>query len=157
MIDPCVGELSDSILEFLNDLIREQEIRIGEIKEKIEDFSRNGIDREDEFAHLWNVTNDEDGKRVETLDPQDPQVQKALKTATMDTEEQRPLPRTAAEKMLLLLKLLRDRLKVEAAYGGPDNEHGRNLRTLAYCLKFNRAWDREKFLKQEFGASVSVS
>eukprot|EP00546_Thalassionema_frauenfeldii_P010304 CAMPEP_0178908904 /NCGR_PEP_ID=MMETSP0786-20121207/8187_1 /TAXON_ID=186022 /ORGANISM="Thalassionema frauenfeldii, Strain CCMP 1798" /LENGTH=568 /DNA_ID=CAMNT_0020580869 /DNA_START=259 /DNA_END=1965 /DNA_ORIENTATION=- len=150
-----VGELSDSILEFLNDLIRDQEIRIGEIKEKIEESSRNGIDPEDEFAHLWNVTNDEDGQRVETLDPQDPQVQKVLKTARMDTEEQRPLPRTAAEKMLLLLKLLRDRLKVEAAYGGPDHEHGRNLRTLAYCLKFNRAWDREKFLKQEFGTSVS--
>lgn len=148
------GELSDSLLDFLNDQIRDQENRVGEIKEKVEAWSQNGADEEDEFAQLWNVTNDEDGKRVETLDPQDPHVQKVLQTAKIDTDKKRPLPRTAPEQMLLLLKLLRDRLKVEAAYGGHDNEHGRNLRTLAYCLKFDRAWDREKFLKNEFGASV---
>mmetsp|Transcript_31962 Transcript_31962/g.47176 ORF Transcript_31962/g.47176 Transcript_31962/m.47176 type:complete len:616 (-) Transcript_31962:742-2589(-) len=149
-----VGELSDSLIDFLNDQIRDQENRVGEIKEKVEALSQNEVDVEDEFSQLWNVTNDEDGKRVETLDPQDPHVQKVLKMAKLETEKKRPLPRAAPEQLLLLLKLLRDRLKVEAAYGGHDNEHGRNLRTLAYCLKFDRPWDREKFLKNEFGASV---
>merc|ERR1712048_55921 len=64
------------------------------------------------------------------------------------------LPETPPERLLLLLKLLRERLKVEAAYGGADDQHGRNLRALAYCLKFNDSALREKYIKAEYGSSI---
>jgi len=153
-----VGELSDGTIDFLSDLIRDQERRIGDLKKRIPDeLAEDTIEGgEDLLAGLWNVTN-EKGQRIETLDPQNPRVQEALMATTEKTPpaaKKQPLPATAPERLLLLLKLLRDRIKVEAAYGGADNQQGRNLRALAYCIQFDRAWDREKYLNLEFGSSI---
>jgi hypothetical protein len=62
------------------------------------------------------------------------------------------LPNAASERLLLLLKMLRDRIKAEAAFG--SGSHGRNLKILAYCLRFDRALDREKLLRREFQSSI---
>ena len=62
---------------------------------------------------------------------------------------------TVQEKMLLLLKLLRDRVKVEAVIG--NDEHARNLRVLAYCLKAANDEERHQLILEELGNSLDVS
>ena len=62
---------------------------------------------------------------------------------------------TVQEKMLLLLKLLRDRIKVEAVIG--NDEHARNLRLLAYCLKAANDDERHQLILNELGNSLDVS
>jgi len=62
---------------------------------------------------------------------------------------------TVQEKMLLLLKLLRDRVKVEAVIG--NDEHARNLRVLAYCLKAANDEERHQLIFEELGNSLDVS
>lgn len=62
---------------------------------------------------------------------------------------------TVQEKMLLLLKLLRDRVKVEAVIG--NDEHARNLRVLAYCLKAANDEERQQLILEELGNSLDVS
>lgn len=154
------GELSDSLLDFLNDMAREQETRVGAVVRAVDTPNIPKEDVDDAFANLWNVTND-NGERIETLDPQDPKVRQAMEAEWNKNEElqkqqqqqQPPLPTTAPAQLLLLLKLLRDRIKAEAAFGSGD-ERGRNLRILAYCLSFTRAYDREKLLRREFQSSV---
>lgn len=155
------GELSDSLLDFLNDMVREQETRVGESVRSVDQPSEVPAMEEDALDKLWGVET-EDGQRVETLDPKDPQVVKALRDeqARLDeadarVQKQPELPSNAPEQLLLLLKLLRDRIKAEAAFGNDD--HGRNLRILAYCLRFERAMDREKLLRREFQSSIDVS
>jgi hypothetical protein len=59
---------------------------------------------------------------------------------------------TVQEKMLLLLKLLRDRVKVEAVLG--NNEQTRNLRILAYCLKASTEEERRTFILDALGNSL---
>ena len=62
---------------------------------------------------------------------------------------------TVQEKMLLLLKLLRDRVKVEAVVG--NDTHARNLRVLAYCLKAANDEERQQLILEELGNSLDVS
>ena len=62
---------------------------------------------------------------------------------------------TVQEKMLLLLKLLRDRVKVEAVIG--NDSHARNLRILAYCLKARSDEERHQLILDELGMSLDVS
>mmetsp|Transcript_34609 Transcript_34609/g.66377 ORF Transcript_34609/g.66377 Transcript_34609/m.66377 type:complete len:122 (+) Transcript_34609:19-384(+) len=54
--------------------------------------------------------------------------------------------------MLLLLKLLRDRVKVEAVIG--NDQHARNLRVLAYCLKARTGSERQQLITDELGMSL---
>ena len=153
------GQLSDALVEFLNDMVREQSMRVGDVSR----VDRTIPERDDEvsddaLSKLWNVTS-ENGERIETLDPNDPVVKEAManewdrdKDAVRGRPQQQ-LPTAAPEQLLLLLKTLRDRIKAEAAFGS-DNDRGRNLRILAYCLRFERALDREKLLRREFQSSV---
>ena len=160
-----VGELNDALLDFLNDAIRQQEKKVeqlvGSRKEQLNGdvTDRNG--ESDPIEGLWNVTN-EDGVRVETLDPNDPRVQDALKKELLKGElmegtlgTARPTPETASEKLLLLLTLLRERIKAEAAFA--SDEKGRNLRILAYCLHVGTEKDREQIIKKEVGTNIDVS
>eukprot|EP01083_Nonionella_stella_P136125 414046_1 len=59
---------------------------------------------------------------------------------------------TVQEKMLLLLKLLRDRVKVEAVIG--NDAHARNLKVLAYCLKAANDEERQQLILEELGNSL---
>merc|ERR1712032_487837 len=58
------------------------------------------------------------------------------------------------EKMLLLLTLLRDRVKVEAVVG--QNPRARNLRLLAYCLKAGTDDERHQLVVEELGNSLDL-
>lgn len=62
------------------------------------------------------------------------------------------LPEHPSEKILLLLKLLRERVKVEAAFA-PD-EKGLNLRLLAYCMQVDNDEDREQLIRKSIGNSM---
>ena len=59
------------------------------------------------------------------------------------------------EQLLFLLNLLRDRIKAEAAFA--NDEKGRNLRILAYCLNFTSDNDRKELLMKEMKNSMDVS
>jgi hypothetical protein len=67
----------------------------------------------------------------------------------------RYIPETASEQLLLLLTLLRERIKAEAAFG--NDEKGRNLRILAYCVQVGTSKEREEIIKRGTGSSIDVS
>ena len=161
-----VGELNDALLDYLNDAIRQQEKKVEQLVLSRPEEVVNGelVERNeavDQLEALWNVTN-EDGVQVETLDPNDPRVQNAFKEEKYSSQlvegslgSPRATPETASEQLLLLLTLLRERIKAEAAF--VSDEKGRNLRILAYCLHVTTDKDREEIIKREMGTSVDVS
>jgi hypothetical protein len=156
------GELSDSLLDYLNDAIRQQEKRVEQILASSDPSLGNvpSTIEVDKTSRLWNVTT-EQGQRVETLDPNDPEVQKVLKEEYAKSQDaslerpMRPTPRSGPEQLLLLLSLLRDRIKAEAAFS--NDEKGRNLRILAYCLHASTDKEREEIILKEVRQSIDVS
>jgi hypothetical protein len=157
------GELNDSLLDYLNDAIRQQQKKVDQLVADRPEQQSNSEAMEvdeggDRLERLWNVTT-EDGQRVETLDPNDPRVQRVLKeeySKALASPVQKPnLPNTAPEQLLLLLTLLRERIKAEAAFA-PD-EKGRNLRLLAYCLQVSTEEEREQLILKDVGTSMDVS
>ena len=116
-------------------------------------------DESDAVDKLWNVTM-EDGTPVESIDPNDPKVQSVLqeeynKIQQQSSSQSSRIPDSAQEKLLLLLTLLRERIKAEAAFS-PD-EKGRNLRLLAYCLRLSTNQEREQLILKNVGTSLDVS
>ena len=113
---------------------------------------------------MWNVTRGDDGTIIETIDPNSPEVGRMLREELEKTQDgvlagmggnNNLLSMTVQEKMLLLLKLLRDRVKVEAVVG--NDAHARNLRILAYCLKSSGDEERQQLIMEELGNSLDVS
>ena len=164
------GELNDSLVRFLNDAIRQQEKKVDQlVAERMSQKTTHSSNRQtndqddstsDTIDNLWNVTM-EDGQQVESIDPNDPKVQSALqkeyeKSNQQATQLQTPeIPDTAPEKLLLLLTLLRERIKAEAAFS--LDEKGRNLRLLAYCLRLSTDEEREQLILKQVGNSLDVS
>ena len=160
------GELNDSLLEFLNDVIRQQEKKVEQVVDSTKNLSELELSLEDKWVQrdslsideLWSVANI-DGERVETFDPRDPASAKALELESQREQHQpsvrRPLPQSSAEKLLLLLKLLRDRLKVEALY--PQDDKSQNLRVLSYCLRLDSTEHQKEMIAMSFGKSLDVS
>ena len=159
-----IGELNGALVRYLDESIREQELRAK--MQKVEPTNPRKpneiIEVEDEMDMMWNVTRGVDGTIIETLDPNDPSVGKMLqdelrKSEHTDTQRQEEQLRslTVQEKMLLLLKLLRDRVKVEAVIG--NDVHARNLRLLAYCLKAGSDEERRTLIRDVLGNSLDVS
>ena len=160
------GELNDSLLDYLNDAIRQQEKKVDKLVAARLEASEEGVPNGETFAEnaldkLWNVTTTDDGGRLESLDPKNPLVKEALEEELAKEEisfalanERRELPDSAPEKLLLLLSLLRDRVKAEAAFV-PD-EKGRNLRLLAYCLQLTSEVERRQLMSKELGTSIDV-
>lgn len=162
------GELNDDLVRYLEDAAREQEQKVerlvgsgGETEEKeisaaMREDEKGGID---DVSELWNVTN-EDGENVEVIDPSDPAVREALKdelSLPPSAEADNERPRTAPEKLLLLLSSLRDRIKAEALVFADevDENKGRNLRILAHCLHASgSSEEREGIIANEFGSSL---
>jgi len=172
-------ELNDSLVDFLDDAVRQQEktveqLAAAERRDGLHsdnvDNANLGQDDDDTLDSLWNVEV-EDGQRIETIDPKDPRVLKALRQETIRSESQSSLlvenssrgssaannavPQSPSGKLLLLLRLLRDRIRAEAAFA-PD-EKGRNLRLLAYCLQLGTDEEREQLILREIGNSMDVS
>jgi len=158
-----IGQLNGALVRYLDGSIREQELRVK--MQKVEPNPRKSneiIEVEDEMDMMWNVTRGVDGTIIETIDPNDPSVGKMLqdelrKSEHTDTRRQEEQLRsmTVQEKMLLLLKLLRDRVKVEAVIG--NDAHARNLRLLAYCLKAGSDEERQTLINDVLGNSLDVS
>ncbi len=104
----------------------------------------------------WNVTRGEDGTTIETIDLNDPLLRQELERTKGQLPQIDNLESlTVQEKMLLLLKLLRDRVKVEAVMG--SMKEAKNLRVLAYCLKAGSLEERRKFIVDSLGNSLDVS
>lgn len=165
------GELNDSLLEYLNDAIRQQEKKVDKIvaerleqsdEKLLEGSTGTMLSNEDSLEKLWNVTTTEDGQRLESLDPNDPRVKAALEeelareeiAQTLAFERKKAVPDSAPEQLLLLLTLLRERIKAEAVFA-PD-EKGRNLRLLAYCLQLPSETERRQLMSKELGTSIDV-
>ena len=163
------GELNDSLIDYLNEAIRQQEKKV----EQLVDSSKNieGLERvagedpdtsnEDQTQQLWKVeSEDGTGERIETFDLNDPFAKQVLKEELEKSQNlpaiQRPtIPKAAAEKVLMLLMLVRERVKTEAAF--MHDEKSRNLRVLAYCLHMSNEEEREQLIMREFGGSLDVS
>jgi len=154
------GILNSALVRYLEEAIREQEGRV----EKIQTSRNNGLREnsgsmdEDENVLMWNVTRGEDGTVIETVDLNDPIFRDELAKAKDQLSENTGdnlASLTVQEKMLLLLKLLRDRIKVEAIMG--SNSQAKNLRILAYCLKAESNLERKQFILDELGNSLDVS
>merc|ERR1711862_515227 len=60
---------------------------------------------------------------------------------------------TGPEQLLSLLKAIRERLKVEAAYR-TDAERGQCLKILSYCLRTSSQKDREALIWNTFGKAL---
>lgn len=155
------GELNDSLLDYLNDAIRQQEKKVDQLVDsakKVSALERAMVDEdsEDNLQKLWRVE-EEGGVRVESLDPSDPKTKQALlEEYERGLMTQRPrLPPSVPEKLLLLLTLLRDRVKIEATFS--HDEKSKNLRVLAYCLKLQTDKLRKELIVKEFGYSLDVS
>jgi hypothetical protein len=156
------GELNDSILDYLNEAVRQQEKKVEQLIDsvkKVEELEKAVIDTksEDEFERLWSVETNEDGQRIETFDPNNKDNKRALQDELARQLPQQSIiksvtPISAPEQLLLLLKLLRERIKTEAAFS--HDEKSRNLRVLAYCLNLASDPLRKDLIVREFGSSI---
>jgi len=171
-VEGGAGELNGALVRYLEEAIREQEQRVkketrnSEASEKANsrDDARSPEDKDDELDLVWNVTRGDDGTIIETIDPNNPVVgqmlREELEKTTSDYIEGEMLQQgdtllvtmTVQEKMLLLIRLLRDRVKVEAVVG--NDEHARNLRILAYCLRAGNEEERHQLIMEGLGNSL---
>lgn len=159
------GELNSALVRYLEEAIREQEQRVRKTLTLADTNSNNEKSPRDKDYEkdvlLWNVTRGEDGTIIETIDPNTPMVKQMLREELEKTKEgaevlaETLVTMTVQEKMLLLLKLLRDRVKVEAVVG--NDTHARNLKVLAYCLKAANDEERQQLILEELGNSLDVS
>lgn len=164
------GELNDSLLDFLNDSIRQQEKKVEQVVYSVKKVTEleNSMSKlaeveDDAVEKLWLVDTTDEGERVETFNPNDPKNQKVLQDELEREIQQaassalkKPMaPKSAPEQLLLLLKLLRERIKTEAAFS--HDEKSRNLRILAYCLNMESDDSRKELIMREFGSSLDVS
>ena len=149
------GELTDSLLQYLNDAIRQQEKKVSKQTAERAEVTA-AVTSDEQSDTIWKVS-EEDGTRMETLDPNDPKVQDALEKEAEqgEVEEEDRIPDSVPEKILLLLKLMRDRVQAEAAFD--NDEKGRNLRILSYCMKLKTDKEREELILGELKTSLGVS
>lgn len=159
------GELNDSLLDYLNDSIRQQEKKVEQLVDSVKKVTEleNTLSNaestldEDTIEKLWTVDTTDEGQRVETFDPKNLKSQNALREELAQELEKgsslKPItPKSAPEQLLLLLTLLRERVKTEAAFS--HDEKSRNLRVLAYCLNLNSDNLRKDLIMREFGSSI---
>lgn len=153
------GELNDSLVRYLEDAVRDQEKKVellfgeqGTLALKTDDAAAE--DTKDYLVGMWNVTTDEDGNVVESLDPNDPEVRMALEQELRANarKKQGSAPTDPAKQLLNLLMLLRERVKAEAVF--TNDEKGRNLRMLAYCLHAEDEREREKIIVDNMGNNL---
>ena len=160
------GELNDALVEYLNDLIRSQEQKV-EAEKAME--QSNIMDNDNVDVVKIQIDNykgkeerGEDGEIVETIDMTDPvlrkQVEQEMKVIDVISEDASGISMadlTPSEQLLVLLKLVRERIKVEAAFKG--DERTKNLRLLAYCLKAKNDQEVERLITNSLGGSLDVS
>jgi hypothetical protein len=149
-----VGELNDSLLSYLDQVIKDQEKNQAsglhtQTPASTSPTVPDSMRQED--SDLWNVTQTADGV-VEILNPNDPRIIKALEHE-LSNSPQRTMKPTI--RLITVLKLLRERIKAEALY--PNDEKGQNLRVLAYCLRAQSENEWKNLILEYFGSSLGVS
>jgi len=156
------GELNNALVKYLDNAVRDQEKKVEQIFGQQGALSRGGdgspdMEPKDYMAGLWNVSTDEEGNVLESLDPNDPAVKMALEQELRaDARNQKKsAPVHPSKQLLNLLTLLRERVKAEAVFS--NDEKGRNLRMLAYCLHAEDEREREKILVDNMGNNLDVS
>ena len=164
-------QLNDSLLDFLSDMIRQKEREVEAMNgDRSLDEEISAVqtwadtlaqDDDDDLDQYWNVT-EVDGQRIETFDPNSEQVKNVIQAKLDKIRQQNSspskntidIPETGPAKVLLLLKLLRERIKAEAAFA--YDEKGRNLRLLAYCLRADTDDECEQYMLKQLGNSLDV-
>ena len=156
------GELNNALVKYLDNAVRDQEKKVELIFGQQGALSRGGdgsaeTEPNDYMAGLWNVGTDEEGNVMESLDPNDPAVKMALEQELRaDARKQKKsAPVHPTKQLLNLLTLLRERVKAEAVFS--NDEKGRNLRMLAYCLHAEDEREREKIIVDNMGNNLDVS
>jgi len=174
--------INDNFISYLNNLVREQEKKVErEFRERKETAITPTPATATDLPSLSSNINNEE----EILDPNQPAdltdalLQEDKLNNEILKEQQKKLDdKTAQEKILIMLQLLRERVKAEAAYfkhvGGPDGlanmgssssssadtdsnsdiQHGSNLRLLAYCIHASSDFEREQLIHQYIGHSI---
>ncbi|KAL7513122.1 hypothetical protein ACHAXN_010180 [Cyclotella atomus] len=153
------GVLNSALVRYLDEAIREQEQRVERIQTRQKDahLDEGGSLGEEDNNLTWNITRGEDGTTIETVDLNDPVLRNELAKAQAKSNQNEGNDLsvlTVQEKMLLLLNLLRERVKVEAIMGG--NAQAKNLKVLAYCLKAGSVDERKKFILEQLGSSLDA-
>ena len=163
------GELNDSLIDYLKEAVSQQEKKVEQKlgRKGVQECQLNtfsGVESGDITNSLsdsfWNMTMDNNGELVESLDPNDPEVKAALAKeleiakSKMDRRN-KSMPTDPSQQLLVLLTLLRERVKAEAMFS--NDEKGRNLRILAYCLHASNDKEREEVIMDNLGGSLDVS
>ncbi len=115
---------------------------------------------------IWNITRGKDCTVIETISPNMPAVKHMLREELERTTRGTGgadgsaavnvvATMTVQEKILLLLRLLRDRVKVKAVVG--NDAHTRNLRVLAYVLWAANNKEQWTLISEEVGHSLDMS
>ena len=172
-------QLNDSLLDFLNDIIRQKEKEVETrnlddgngvmktwtdqlaIHDDNHDQVDNNSDDDDDLDNYWDIS-EVDGQRIETFDPNNEEVKKILKSkfdklqqeSSLSNKNTIVIPETGPKQVLLLLRLLRERIKAEAAFS--YDEKGRNLRLLAYCIHADTDDECEQYILKQLGNSIDV-
>ena len=163
------GELNDSLVNYLEEAVKQQEIKVEQKlgEQALHECQINtlsGIEKGEVPGGLsdsfWNMTLDDNGEVVESLDPNDPVVKAALKRELEIAQQkfegrQMSMPTDPAQQLLVLLTLLKERVKAEALFS--SDEKGRNLRILAYCLHASNQRERESVIMDNLGNNLDVS
>ena len=163
------GELNDSLIDYLEDAVRQQEKKVEQMfgiqgVQECKTNTLSGIEKgvltdglSDSF---WNTTLDDNGEVVESLDPNDPEVRAALERELEMAKEKINGPATSmpthpSQQLFVLLTLLKERVKAEALF--TSDEKGQNLRILAYSLHASNEQERESVIMDNIGFSLEVS
>jgi hypothetical protein len=163
------GELNDSLIQYLDDAVRQQEKKVEQMfgDQGVQECKTNtlagvekGIIPDGLSDSFWNMTIDDNGEVIESLDPNDPEVKAALEKELKIAQERfngsaKVMPNHPSQQLLVLLTLLKERVKAEAAFS--NDEKGRNLRILAYSLHASNEKERESVITDNLSTSLDVS
>jgi len=152
-------QLNDALLEYLNDLVRSQQDKVdSQIQQQGKQTLTSGAINQDtsRLSHAPNHSKEQIEEIIDLNDPavrteaeQELEAQTVYQVNNSDNKLQSP-----AEQLLTLLKLLRERVKVEATFRSSE-EHTRYLKILAACLHPSTV-DVQLILMRSLGNSLEA-
>ena len=155
------GELNDDLIEYLEEAVAAQK-RVVMKQEASRGADHYQMKRHGEVLNGdINTENGDDSTTilqdmdVETIDINNKQTRDAILEldATSSRQKAQTQEMNPSEQLLLLLQSLLDRVKAEAAFRA--DEHGKNLRLLAACLKIKNGSDRFQILEADLSGSLT--
>jgi hypothetical protein len=163
------GQLNDALVEYLNDLVRSQRGKVDQEEQQRSSDPRSQTPPTSSANRRSAASTDEEDPVEETIDLSDPQVRAEAEQELLQQQQQQQdaayqingadKNTTPSQQLLVLLKLLRERVKVEAAFeGSREQARVRHLKTLAACLKARGGGTAEidQILDMELGTSLDV-